>query len=109
MSDRRRALLGAAIDVIREGGYPALTQSRVAAAAGMTQGHLTYYFPTRSDLVRAVAEAVVHAQLSAFDARTLPASRDEAVRTVTALVTARDNVRVFRALLLAAACRRRAR
>ncbi len=55
MPDRREALLEAAISVVREGGYPALTQTRVAAVAGMTQSHLTYYFPTRTDLVQAVA------------------------------------------------------
>jgi len=102
MPDRREALLEAAIAVVREGGYPALTQTRVAAEAGMTQGHLTYYFPTRTDLVRAVAERIVRAQLSTFDGQPRPRSAEAAVANIADLVTARDRTRAFTALLLAA-------
>ena len=72
MPDRRESLIEAAIAAVREGGYPALTQPKVAALAGMSQSHLTYYFPTRSDLVKAVAERIVRAQLERIDAQ--PAS-----------------------------------
>lgn len=102
MPDRREILLDAAITVVREGGYPALTQTRVAAVAGMTQGHLTYYFPTRSDLVRAVAERIVHNQFAMFDSRDLPQSVAEAVRNVTAFVVATETTRALATLMLAA-------
>lgn len=102
MPDRREALLEAAIAVVREGGYPALTQPRVAAIAGMSQGHLTYYFPTRADLLGAVAERIVSAQLGAFDRRSAPASADASVGRITALVGATETTRVFTALLQAA-------
>jgi len=102
MPDRREALIEAAIAAVREGGYSALTQPKVAARAGMSQSHLTYYFPTRSDLVKAVAERIVRAQLGRIDAQAAPQSREAAIRNVTALVTATGTTRVFMALVLAA-------
>ena len=102
MPDRREELLDAAIVLVREGGYPALTQPRVASLAGMTQGHLTYYFPTRADLVSAVAARIVRTQLATFDAQPVPASMDQAVANVSALIAARETTRALAALLLAA-------
>jgi AcrR family transcriptional regulator len=102
MPDRRESLIEAAIAAVREGGYPALTQPKVAALAGMSQSHLTYYFPTRSDLVQAVAERIVRSQLERIDAQAAPLSREAAIGNVTALVTATGTTRVFMALVLAA-------
>jgi AcrR family transcriptional regulator len=95
-------LLQAAVAVVREGGYPALTQPRVAAAAGTAQGHLTYYFPTRTDPVCAVAERIVDIQLATFDRRAPPRSAVDAVANITALVTATDTTRAFTTLLMVA-------
>ena len=55
-SDTRSRLLTAAIDLLLAEGIHALSQPRVAAAAGLRQSHLTYYFPTRVDLLKAVVE-----------------------------------------------------
>ena len=88
MPDRRESLIEAAIAAVREGGYSALTQPKVAARAGMSQSHLTYYFPTRSDLVQAVAERIVRTQLARLDAQVVPLSREAALKNVMALVTA---------------------
>ena len=55
-SDARTRLLDAALRVVQEKGIPALTQTHVAEAAGLRQSHLTYYFRTRSDLLKAVVE-----------------------------------------------------
>ncbi len=44
--------------VLREDGFHALTQTRVAERSGLRQSHLTYYFPRRADLLMAVAETV---------------------------------------------------
>ncbi len=52
----------AAATLIREQGLPKLTQPRVAKAAGVSQSHLTYYFPTRADLVHAVLERAAERQ-----------------------------------------------
>jgi AcrR family transcriptional regulator len=68
----------------------------------MTQGHLTYYFPTRADLVGAVATRIVRTQLEIFDSQTPPGSVEDAVANISALVTARETTRALAALLLAA-------
>lgn len=52
----RDRLLDAAVQLLHEQGIAALTQPKVAKAAGVTQSHLTYYFPTRAALLLAVAE-----------------------------------------------------
>jgi AcrR family transcriptional regulator len=52
-SDR---LLAAALLVLEAEGIHALTQTRVAERAGLRQSNLTYYFPTRADLLKAVVE-----------------------------------------------------
>lgn len=55
--DVRTRLLNAAIEVVRNEGIHALTQSRVSSVAGVRQSHLTYYYPTRKVLLTAIAEA----------------------------------------------------
>jgi AcrR family transcriptional regulator len=52
----RERLLAAATALVQTHGMQALTQARVAADAGLRQSHLTYYFPTRHDLLKAVVE-----------------------------------------------------
>lgn len=44
-----------------KGGLKKLAQPQIAKAAQVPQGHITYYFPTRSDLLLAVAEKSVEA------------------------------------------------
>jgi len=51
----RERILQAALKLLAEGGAHELTQPRVAKAAGVRQSHLTYYFPTRGDLLQEVA------------------------------------------------------
>ncbi|MFN2645891.1 MAG: TetR family transcriptional regulator [Burkholderiales bacterium] len=53
--DVRDRILEAALALLAAGGAHELTQPRVAAAAGVRQSHLTYYFPTRADLMQALA------------------------------------------------------
>lgn len=52
----RDRLLEAALEVLAEEGMHSLTQTRVAEHAGVRQSHLTYYFPTRSDLLKGIVE-----------------------------------------------------
>ena len=59
MADRRGEIVRAALEVVREGGLGSFTQPRVARRAGLRQSHLTYYFPTRDDLLAAVAHEAV--------------------------------------------------
>lgn len=51
----RDQILSAAVQVLQDEGPAKLTQTRVAKAAGLRQGHLTYYFPKKSDLWLATA------------------------------------------------------
>jgi AcrR family transcriptional regulator len=54
MSVRAR-ILDAALGLLAESGAHGLTQPKVAKAAGVRQSHLTYYFPTRGELLQEVA------------------------------------------------------
>jgi AcrR family transcriptional regulator len=51
----RTRILEAGLRLLAEGGAHELTQPKVAKAAGVRQSHLTYYFPTRGELLQAVA------------------------------------------------------
>lgn len=99
MQDRRQEIIKAGLETLREHGYVGFTQPRVAARAGMRQSHLTYYHPTRLDLLTAVFRAAVDRQLVAVDAilggHTTPA---EAARAIAAVVVRHENTRVFMAL-----------
>lgn len=55
-------LLAAAMIVIQTEGLQRMSQARVAQLAGLRQSHLTYYFPTRKDLLKALVETI-HQQL----------------------------------------------
>jgi AcrR family transcriptional regulator len=50
----RDRILDAALEILRESGVQRLSQVTVAERAGVRQSHLTYYFATRQDLLRAV-------------------------------------------------------
>jgi len=65
---KREAIVAAALDVIAEDGLSGFTQPRVAQRAGLRQSHLTYYFPTRADLLLAVANEAVHRRIEALRA-----------------------------------------
>ena len=101
--DRRRTLVDAALEVIGESGLGGFTQPRVAARAGMRQSHLTYYFPTRDDLLVAVAEEAVRRRVALL-AETLSGA-DERAEQVTALArvfSSPEDTRVLLALTEAA-------
>lgn len=55
-TDLSDAIIGHALALLGAEGASGLSQPRVARAAGIPQGHLTYYFPRKLDLVRAVVE-----------------------------------------------------
>ena len=79
-------LLAAAMELVQTEGLQALSQARVAAAAGLRQSHLTYYFPTRKDLIKALVQAI-HAEIAAeMQAAVLPDVQGAA---------AQDKVRAF--------------
>jgi AcrR family transcriptional regulator len=110
--DVRGAILDAAIALLKTQGIAAMTQPRIAKEAGISQSHLTYYFPTRATLHQAVAE---HAMQLAFasvtphdpaaDAPTLTAVLQKIVsegippRAMIGLVVAADGDPEIRKLL----------
>ena len=53
----REHILDTALTIASSRGLKELTQTNVAAAAGVRQSHLTYYFPLKSDLLAAVLKA----------------------------------------------------
>ena len=61
---KREKILAAAAELLLTEGFHALTQHAVAARAGIRQSHLTYYFPTRNDLLRATAQYGVETLLA---------------------------------------------
>ncbi len=59
----REKILTAATELLLTVGFNSLTQQAVAARAGVRQSHLTYYFPTRNDLLRGTAQFGMEAML----------------------------------------------
>ena len=54
----RDKIIEAAIHLLERAGPKGFGQVRVAREAGIQQGHLTYYFPRKSDLLMGVIEAL---------------------------------------------------
>ena len=102
MNDRRQNILQAALAVLRENGFAGFTQPRVAAEAGVRQSHLTYYFPTRLDLLTAVARCAIDGQLKAIDTMLDASSTRVAASVIASVVTRHQNTRVLMALAQAA-------
>jgi AcrR family transcriptional regulator len=106
MSTKKRDLvvariIAAAVDLLRKEGMPALTQPRVAKAAGLRQSHITYYFPSRSDLVAAVAAAAAE-RLEAGFGMAAAATTPEALAGRLARIATPEQTRLLLALVLAA-------
>jgi AcrR family transcriptional regulator len=58
-SQRRAQVIEAAVAVIAEQGIQHLSLSAIEEKAGMARGHLTYYFPTKEDILLAVFDRVL--------------------------------------------------
>ena len=102
MKDRRQDIINASLAVLRESGYSGFTQPRVAAEAGLRQSHLTYYFPTRLDLLAGVARVAIDRQLAAVDGVVGASSVREAAKVIANVVVRHENTRVIMALVQAA-------
>jgi DNA-binding transcriptional regulator YbjK len=99
--DRREDIIEAGLATLREYGFVGFTQPRVAKCAGLRQSHLTYYFPTRLDLLTAVARAEIDRQLGAVD-KVLSGSAKQAASAITKMTAHYENTRVMMALAQAA-------
>jgi AcrR family transcriptional regulator len=58
-SIRREQIVHAAIAVIAEQGIQNLSLSEIETKAGMSRGQLTYYFPTKEDILLAVFDRLI--------------------------------------------------
>jgi AcrR family transcriptional regulator len=102
VQDRRQSILSASLTILREKGYAGFTQPRVATAAGLRQSHLTYYFPTRIDLLMGVARVAIDRQLAAVDGILTASSVRKAATTIASVAVRHENTRVIMALAQAA-------
>jgi AcrR family transcriptional regulator len=96
--DRRGVIVQGALDLIREGGLASFTQPRVARRLGLRQSHITYYFPTRSDLLLAVAEEAVRQRVAALAGVVAADGRPAKVAALAAVLAAPEQTRVLIAL-----------
>jgi AcrR family transcriptional regulator len=101
MRDKRTRIVQAGLEVIREQGFNAFTQIQVASRVGLRQSHLTYYFPTRSDLLAAVARAAIEGQLAMLDDLLELKTTEEVASLVGRRVAKHENTRVMMALVQA--------
>jgi len=74
----RERILQAALAQLAESGAHELTQPRVSKAAGVRQSHLTYYFPTRADLLQELARYSIE-KLAGQLAHTSPGALPEGI------------------------------
>jgi AcrR family transcriptional regulator len=65
--DARSRIVDAALRVLAARGAKGFGQVRVAREAGLQQGHLTYYFPHKRDLVTAVLARLSEGARAEFD------------------------------------------
>jgi len=97
-ADRRLDIIQAGLAVLREHGFAGFTQPRVAAVAGVRQSHLTYYFPTRVDLLTAVAHAATERLLATVDSIVEVSTPKAAAARMASVMVRRENTRVLMAL-----------
>jgi TetR/AcrR family transcriptional repressor of uid operon len=64
---RRAQIVDAAKRRFREGGFHATTMADIAAQAGVSVGLLYRYFPSKEEIIRAITEADLLAQLAAIE------------------------------------------
>lgn len=97
---RRDLIIEAGLTVLDQAGPLGLTQPRVARSAGLSQSHLTYYFPTRAELVEAIAEAAAARLLAGYDMVLRKVdSPDKLAEAIGTLLRRTDGTRVLLLLI----------
>jgi len=69
LDDTRSRILDAGLAVLRTVGHGQFSVQKVARAAGVYQGNITYYWPRRRDLVLTLAVRIVEDYLRTFEER----------------------------------------
>ncbi len=101
--DIRETIIEAALKLLRKHGFAALSQPRIAAEAGVRQSHLTYYFPSRADMLLAVADRSCEVLIAPLHerARRGELSVDEVADGLCDAISDRGVSRIFHALISA--------
>ncbi len=98
---RRAALIAATIECVGEGGLPAATVRAIARRAGVTQGLIRHYFPSKDHLVEAAYQALMD-RLTGDGAAALAASPADPRARLAAFVRAALGARATEPAQLAA-------
>lgn len=104
----RERIILAALDLLAQGGLKRLAQTQVANAVGIPQGHLTYYFPHKIDLMVAVARRAFEQIADIIDesglaGQRLPESmRQRLIDFIVGLIRDGGRTRMMLALFVAA-------
>lgn len=100
----RTRIVDAALHLLETTGIRGVAQPRVAKVAGVFQGHLTYYFPKRHDLLEAVTDRFVELLRAELPAEIVPlfSRRKAAMVFVRKLVKNRARTRTLLGLVVAA-------
>jgi len=98
MADKRTDIAEAALALVQEEGLAGLTQPRVAKRLGLRQSHVTYYFPTRGELLAAVTELAVQRRIAALDAMRRARTLQQKIRALADVLVDPEQTRVLLAL-----------
>lgn len=98
--DRRQRIIDAALDVIVEHGVAGATHRRIAEAADVPLGSMTYHFAGIDDLLRSAFEQVAETSSAAYLARLEAAGDREAAIAAVVDIIAGDVWSTPRTLLL---------
>lgn len=98
----REKILKTAVKLLGDCGIRKLAQPLIAKTAGVPQGHMTYYFPTRSHLLIAVAERSFETVTETFlkAAATAGVKVKESLLLAAPLIKNRDRTRMLVGLLV---------
>lgn len=80
--DRRERIIDVTLDVIAQHGVAGTTHRRVAEAADVPLGSMTYYFTGMDDLLQTAFNKLAHAMSDAFQASLAKATSKEQAREV---------------------------
>lgn len=99
----REKILKAAVRLLGDCGIKKLAQPQIAKKAGVPQGHMTYYFPTRADLLVAVAERSLQSIANAVlknVANHVPTTAKETLGLIAPVIKDKSRTRMLVGLLV---------
>jgi AcrR family transcriptional regulator len=80
-------ILEAALDILLDKGYRAISIRRIAEACDITVGNVTYYYPTKDALVKDLLDSVLESYMDVFNhIQTAPLTAEEKFIEVVRLI-----------------------